>query len=1347
MTSPYIVPITNIHSTFSEVKSFFDKSEDVFHFEDKELIDISALTQGKRNLVVGEPGIGKTTLLQKMQEHLNGRGITTNLIKLRQPNAIAQIHEFLKLKGEGSKSLFLDGLDEVKSSLFAEVIQTIEEISKLSDLQIFISSRWVFIGRYTNSFFDYRFITISPFTYSQVKDYLLASGNSQADVDELLNRIMSFSHRMLILQIPRYLFFLEDFLKKKGVEAAVHVSRNELFEYFIYSKLELEEEKLNADKCAITKRVLEKLALVMEIYQTNVITKDELITFFDDLKSDLNRVALAQISIEVFYKYSLLKVSHGDVDKVEFENTEFQEYLAAKEITRFPEPIFTTFAFSVASDANEIYPTWYNALTFLLDMLPELLDQLIDFSGLRAKKFRVLDRTFLNFLSRINPRKLDRKLRHQLLRDVLDYHERTRQWLPGKLAAALPGLFDTSHETYLKERVTHAETEKESKYFVPLGNTAYTIGHLLSAKTQLDLEFWRSKLLSYAADNNQNEVLRRHALFALQYFEDPTIIDELPDLTESEELISNEFLSMCAELAPDHPKSLEYFFKSVSHRELHGRYGLYSIKKTESIKVFLKRFINDESFRVGFFENSSIFRDRDHLLVEKIEEAYDDEIQGLAQNIIVQSIHPETVHHIDNSSFLVRLWKLLRKYDNNLIQNIIGMIQKSPNERALLHFAQSFFAEVIEKKDVETYINEFLKTGTASYAHGAMLAIKHSKRKDAEDIYESGRTFLQEEYRMWEEGRASQSQQNNRDQKLLDTFRELLEPEPGKFSPEVFKYYNKQIKELAPIITTKDTERLSELLSGTIFKLFDPGKIGLTITQENAGSKSFTTSSTVFMFGQAILTAKHIHFDITQYRQKILNYIPFAHHEELTGIFELIPNIKPEEIIPIIEVYKSRHTDLWRHNPSSFVQTVQQYHVIDAAPILKTLVLEPAWEKHVRIDALSIIDSIAPDIEFLRKIFTKFIISKDESEIKLAEKANGLLISNHFDAPSIRWRLEQIVIRAAAYKSLNAGAHFINELEDEISFGKKFAKPLMNLNKHGYEDDYLKLLNATMEIWARGDDFHEYAIYAWEIVYSYFDNLKETRSYIPLQKLEQQVSSMEDREGANWLAGRMTKLRQSYLMELGKMDNISKAITKYNSYRDYDANQIRKSSDLFHHVNHALDVDLRRWIESEGAYNILKYKISKGRQEYEKLIQKTLKGQIELILLKRGFQVDVLREADLLDDKRTDFLVRYGFTGPMVIEVKLTSNKDIQGTKVEKSSSYSSMEQYMRGYGAEYGIFLMIDNIQAKNIPHIKETFQKIQGVGVLSFDCFKNNSSSKKHKRKENGKTLTKPTLAKIKK
>jgi MoxR-like ATPase len=79
----YITPITKVHSSFSETQDFFDKFGGVSLFDDDQKLDIEALVQGRRNLVVGEPGVGKSLLLQKMQEHLEQIGTGVKLINLR----------------------------------------------------------------------------------------------------------------------------------------------------------------------------------------------------------------------------------------------------------------------------------------------------------------------------------------------------------------------------------------------------------------------------------------------------------------------------------------------------------------------------------------------------------------------------------------------------------------------------------------------------------------------------------------------------------------------------------------------------------------------------------------------------------------------------------------------------------------------------------------------------------------------------------------------------------------------------------------------------------------------------------------------------------------------------------------------------------------------------------------------------------------------------------------------------------------------------------------------------------------------------------------------------------------
>ncbi len=85
--------------------------------------------------------------------------------------------------------------------------------------------------------------------------------------------------------------------------------------------------------------------------------------------------------------------------------------------------------------------------------------------------------------------------------------------------------------------------------------------------------------------------------------------------------------------------------------------------------------------------------------------------------------------------------------------------------------------------------------------------------------------------------------------------------------------------------------------------------------------------------------------------------------------------------------------------------------------------------------------------------------------------------------------------------------------------------------------------------------------------------------------------------------------------------------------------------------------------------------------------------------------------------EQPDFLVRYGFAGPIIIEVKLTSNADMKGNKIASSASYKSMQSYMDGFGAAHGVFLIVNNTAAKNLSTLRQIFETIPHVSVQIFD------------------------------
>jgi len=163
--------------------------------------------------------------------------------------------------------------------------------------------------------------------------------------------------------------------------------------------------------------------------------------------------------------------------------------------------------------------------------------------------------------------------------------------------------------------------------------------------------------------------------------------------------------------------------------------------------------------------------------------------------------------------------------------------------------------------------------------------------------------------------------------------------------------------------------------------------------------------------------------------------------------------------------------------------------------------------------------------------------------------------------------------------------------------------------------------------------------------------------------------------------------------------------------------EIATPRDLFEKVKEVVNKELKTWILGEGR---------KVMKQKEPEIQKQIKTQLENAFLRRNFRPNELvfiREPQLYDDKRTDFLIFYGFIGPVIIEIKLSKSKDLIGN-LKTKKSYKNLIHYMNNYKAHFGLFLVIDNkekAKAKStweadFEKIKSDYEQIENVEVLGI-------------------------------
>ncbi len=213
-----------------------------------------------------------------------------------------------------------------------------------------------------------------------------------------------------------------------------------------------------------------------------------------------------------------------------------------------------------------------------------------------------------------------------------------------------------------------------------------------------------------------------------------------------------------------------------------------------------------------------------------------------------------------------------------------------------------------------------------------------------------------------------------------------------------------------------------------------------------------------------------------------------------------------------------------------------------------------------------------------------------------------------------------------------------------------------------------------------------------KVVEQHLKYLIETKpeAHEVILEIEKFLETNKDKKDLHWFEYTLQGLKQTYLAK-AKETNIVKAIKKYNQLENKDYLPITSSIELKEVIQDIINQDIRRWIEDEGAYKHINELSKKEKNtSAEEFIQKSIKSQIELALVKRGFRntdYNIIREEQLLNDNRLDFTVRYGFVGSVMIELKLAHNNEAKATTKEGKEYIKKLKKYMVGSNSDYGLF------------------------------------------------------------
>jgi len=142
---------------------------------------------------------------------------------------------------------------------------------------------------------------------------------------------------------------------------------------------------------------------------------------------------------------------------------------------------------------------------------------------------------------------------------------------------------------------------------------------------------------------------------------------------------------------------------------------------------------------------------------------------------------------------------------------------------------------------------------------------------------------------------------------------------------DVFEYYDDHQQQIDKYITPQEKKKLiDELMMNIVFEKFNPANQKLTITKEFNGNKTYTTHSWIHIYGDCIQLAAKLNLDVSKYQSKLISYIPFAYDSHLKAILGWIRRPTSVEISTLIQVYRGKTSDLWRHQPESFIKACKE---------------------------------------------------------------------------------------------------------------------------------------------------------------------------------------------------------------------------------------------------------------------------------------------------------------------------------------------------------------------------------------------------------------------------------------
>lgn len=932
------------------------------------------------------------------------------------------------------------------------------------------------------------------------------------DIDRIVYMFWDLDAYQSIISLKGFFNLLLKYIDSEGTD----ITRYEIYKYFL---AEVAPNRLEE---------LKKIAVSLELLQQNDLDIDEMSKLFTKLS------ITEQDQIDGIFNSEITSISKEK--KFSFVHHTIQEFLASQFILESREPLkkFEEYIVLEQDSLVAIKPSWYGVIRFLAESEKgtEFLDRIIE---IIEKYPDNIDENFADSICSLTSGTVRKAQSDKLFEMLTSAYKKKAVWLP---TWASKNIWRLATKDKLPDIRKEFEAEISSvREAVVVGNYISVLEGLIKNRFEWiepEIEFYNGKLVELAHEEKGYGVVQRRSLDALEYATDnEELLVEVSDIIDSKDkLVREALLDLVSTISPNSPKTIDLLAEGFKKdNAIHARHGLYAITTEDGLLYFLNKLVNDDSFRDEFFDDESIFSAKDkkgdEKLIKLIEtyKANEKVLKALKELIVVSYGSHDKYYSHKGSPFLIKVTKIICEDDPAFGLELASNIKDG---RSLYDYIAPFIL-LISLDNFDELIKRLLEIADDKDWTVRNILYATANRGD-----EEGKKIFE---RALEEGLVEKPREQ-KVERLPSKYKELkkqLEPAKGKFNPNVFRYFSENFDELKEEITKAETDRLKELIIGTVLEKWDPKTIEVTIKDRDskAGTKSYTITSWAPVYGDALRTALLIDLkeEIQKYRDSIISYIPFAYSQEEQAIKDILTKVEEGELEHVNAVFLDKAKDTRYYLPSTYTYLIPQ--LLEESPessskqVYLSFIEDDKLEGYVRVQAIEKLARCLSDEDenYLIGLFDKYISSKDNKEVEIAEKANELLISHFKNEKATEWRFEQIKKRAQPFKE-PAEFHAVSPFEDELH-EKKFARVLIDLDK-SYIPQFIELLSLSLGLQNDKTDYKSYSNYLRSLSQTYFTKLVDKGVNV-LSVLDDWLKENASSKGINWYERMVEEVRNYYV--------------------------------------------------------------------------------------------------------------------------------------------------------------------------------------------------------------------------